>query len=76
MALFKRIEYKKIKTGYVSESELSTPRADAQKYGVSVKPCRYWYDNVSSVWGREGGPSEGQIHAGLGLSGPLRGMQR
>jgi hypothetical protein len=42
------------------------------KYGVPIKPGRYWYDYVSGVWGREGGPSEGQIHAGLRLGGPLR----
>lgn len=50
----------------------SARRSLEQKYGVSIKPGQYWYDNISGVWGREGGPSEGQIHAGLRLGGPLR----
>jgi hypothetical protein len=52
--------------------EESALRSLEQKYGVPIKQGRYWYDNVSGVWGREGGPSEGQIRAGLRLGGPLR----
>ena len=52
--------------------EESARKSLEQKYGVPIKPGRYWYDNVSGVWGREGGPSAGQIHAGLRLGGPLR----
>ncbi len=41
-------------------------------YRVPIVPGRYWYDTVSGVWGREGGPAAGQIHPGLRLGGPLR----
>jgi hypothetical protein len=33
---------------------------------------RYWYDNVSGLWGMEGGPTMGQILPNLELGGPLR----
>jgi hypothetical protein len=43
-----------------------------RRYGVPIKAGRYWYDTVSGVWGREGGPAEGQIHSGLRLGGTLK----
>jgi hypothetical protein len=41
-------------------------------YGFQLQGGTYWYDAVSGLWGHEGGPSEGQIAAGLNLGGPLR----
>ncbi|MGH6916680.1 MAG: hypothetical protein ACREJ0_03150 [Geminicoccaceae bacterium] len=41
-------------------------------YGVDLPPGRYWYDQVSGLWGTEGGPSVDQIVAGLPLGGPLQ----
>ncbi len=42
-----------------------------QHYGA-IPSGRYWYDPVSGLWGHDGGPSSGQIMAGLPLGGPLR----
>jgi len=52
--------------------EDSTRQALERTYGVPIKPGKYWYDVVSGVWGRDGGPAEGQIHPGLRLGGPLQ----
>jgi hypothetical protein len=41
-------------------------------YSVDLPSGRYWYDQVSGLWGVEGGPSIGQIAAGLPLGGPLQ----
>jgi hypothetical protein len=46
-------------------------RSLEMQYRTALQPGRFWYDSVSGLWGREGGPSQGQIHAGLNLGGPL-----
>ncbi len=39
---------------------------------ATIPPGRYWYDDVSGLWGMEGGPTVGQIFPGLELGGPLQ----
>jgi hypothetical protein len=41
------------------------------QYRTPLQAGRFWYDRASGLWGREGEPSQGQIHAGLDLGGPL-----
>lgn len=41
----------------------------ARVYG-QIRPGNYWYDAVSGLWGPEGGPTMGQIAAGLPF-GPM-----
>jgi hypothetical protein len=41
-------------------------------YRTTIAAGRYWYDPYSGLWGHDGGPAVGQIHAGLQLGARLR----
>ena len=41
-------------------------------YRTVIANGRYWYDPASGLWGREGQPLAGQMHAGLQLGGDLK----
>ena len=41
-------------------------------HNVRVESGRYWYDNLSGLWGKDGQPVAGQISPGLNLGGPLK----
>ncbi len=58
-------------TGILVNSQPLTAQ-EVDYYGIQLPPGRYWYDPVSGLWGAEGGPSVGQIMAGLPLGGPLQ----
>ena len=44
----------------------------ARVAGGPIQAGRYWYDDVSGLWGREGEPLSGQIAPHLKLGGPLQ----
>lgn len=41
-------------------------------FRVRIRDGNYWYDRMNGSWGKQGGPAEGFILAGLNLGGPLR----
>jgi hypothetical protein len=41
-------------------------------YRTLIPAGRYWYDPASGLWGREGQPLAGQMHAGLQVGGALK----
>jgi hypothetical protein len=41
-------------------------------YRTIIPSGRYWYDPDSGLWGREGEPLAGQMHAGLEIGGELK----
>lgn len=41
-------------------------------YRTIIASGRYWYDPTSGLWGREGQPLAGQMHAGLQIGGSLK----
>lgn len=46
------------------------------RYGIPlaqpVPKGQYWYDQMSGLWGMQGGPTMGQIPAGMNLGGQLQ----
>lgn len=54
-----------------SELDRSTVSTLESAYRTRLVPGRYWYDRRSGLWGHEGGPSHGQIAAGLELGDRL-----
>ena len=57
----------------VVNGEVLTPDEEqqfVQRYG-RVYVGRYWYDPTSGLYGQEGGPPMGQLHAGLKVRGRL-----
>jgi hypothetical protein len=48
------------------------PLQQVLDYGVDLPPGRYWYDQVSGLWGIEGGPSVSQITPDLPFGGALQ----
>lgn len=62
------------KSVYVNRVMLNQQEINALEsyYGVRLVSGHFWYDPVAGLWGIEGGPTMGQILAGLKLGGPLQ----
>lgn len=58
----------------INAERLSDQQIEAfeRTFRVRIMDGNYWYDRMNGSWGRQGGPTEGFIAAGLNLGGPLR----
>jgi hypothetical protein len=57
----------------VNRAEINADQLQALEYFYGpIDDGKYWYDQVSGLWGAEGGPAVGQIAPGLSLGGALR----
>lgn len=64
-------EGKRVTVNGVPLSERTVQQLE-HAFGTIIPDDSYWYDSVSGLWGRQGGPSIGQLPPHLDIGGPLQ----